>query len=47
MWKGKREFGTSVETSAAQGCSSSAAAAAVAADCVAAVGNQRSSGIGD
>ena len=45
MSKGKREFGTSVETSAARGCSSSAAA--VAADCVAAVGNWQSSGIGD
>lgn len=46
MSKGKREFGTSVETSAARGCSSSAAAVVVA-DCAAAVENQRSSGIGD
>ena len=44
MWKGKREFGTSAGTSAARGCSCSAAA--VAADWVAVVGNRRSSGIG-
>ena len=43
MWMEKREFGTSVGTFAVRGCSYSAAAAA---DYVAAVGSQRSSGTG-